>query len=97
MGRWIAKIDVSEIFKHYNTLEEEEKELRFDITRKEIVTKIQQHYTLLEEIFDNLTTLSELVSIVDTLLRAEDRSEFNEVWDSLYDWCDYNRVWLATF
>jgi hypothetical protein len=39
----------------------------------------------------------ELQSIADDLAETTDGDEWDQPWDSFYDWADHNRVWISTF
>lgn len=83
MPQWNEIIYVSDVF-HNESMTYEDK-------RDTIVGRVKKSNwyqkrpgTFLEDIAEGLAT-------------AEDTEDFDYWWDQLYDWADYDRVWIATF
>lgn len=81
---WDKKIDVSAVFRN--------EDLSFAERRDAIVERIRKSGWL-----DGRDEFDELVELVnDHLAFAEDVKEFDDLWDSLYDIADFDRVWIKT-
>ena len=62
-------------------LQTHERQMRGELTKKEI----------------ELQSLNKELHLAKSqLLKQDDLEEFNYEWDKLYDWADYNSIWIKT-
>lgn len=91
MANWKIKIDIADIWQKYEDDED------FDAFKEELVPILQSYQ---EEVSDKLDEdeamdYEDLVSEIAN--DTEDVEDFDNIWQRMYDWADYNKVWLGTF
>lgn len=82
MPVWNHTLQIADIF-HDDDMPLKEK-------RDEIVKRIKD-----APFFDESD--ADLIEVVEELAEVDSIMYFDAVWDAFYDWCDDNRVWVATF
>lgn len=80
---WAHRLDIGDIWN--------DEAIPADERRRLIVARIKNASWYKAE-----DEFSELHYIVDNLADDLDQDEWNGWWDEFYDWCDVNRVWVAT-
>ena len=93
MGKWIYKMNFKDIWEAYDN-----DEMEFSEFLTKFVQKLKYHYEELQSknIVDD-DELDSLSAIVDEFeYSVEYENEFDNIFTDLYDWADYNRVWIAT-
>jgi hypothetical protein len=78
---WEHKIRLGDVW--------QDEELDFEQRRNKIVARIRASAW-----FKGYGEFDDLPQIVEELSGIEDADGFDEVWDSLYDIADYDRVWI---
>mgnify|MGYP001588450541 CR=1 FL=1 len=94
MGDWKMKIDVSDLWSKYSDEELEDIE-KFEEVRNGIVEILRGKNKDIEKIWEEEVAY-EFESIVDDLENSDNLNEFNDYWNTLYDWADSYRVWINT-
>ena len=83
---WQGLVNVADLWK--------DDEMPFDNKRDLIVGRIKSLPQYVEDQesdeFDEALWL-----IVDEMSGVEEEDEFDYVWDSFYDWCDAERIWVV--
>jgi len=96
--RWVATIDVKKPWRELSDAIENEVELTQYIENLikpfKRLLKLKKTFSEdeLYELEDKLTDLE----MLDSEAIIEDIDNFDYTWDSLYDWADYNKVWIKT-
>ena len=98
MANWRLTINVSNIWKRYEEPFEEnpEDEELFEDFKSEMVPHLQSY---ISKVQFNVNDIDEAGRYSDLLMEMEDAldlEEFNEIWNELYNWADYNRIWIQT-
>lgn len=97
MGKWNYQLQVKDLFQPFKESEDG------DIPVKDIAAKIAERMQVLYKHMEKREPsangmLSELDDFITELKDFPgDLSDFNQLWDNVYDWADENRVWVATF
>jgi hypothetical protein len=84
MTIWNKTVDVSSVFHN--------DDMSFIERRDAIVKKFRDAWPVSFTEDESL----EINDILDELEETEDVEEFNSVWDEVYDWADYRKVWIKT-
>lgn len=87
MTQWIETLEVKEDWK----LAEND-----TITVHEFVKRLVPK---LEALKLKDIVLSKIIDEFEMFLKDEnnDEDDFDEIWEQLYNWCDYHRVWVRTW
>ncbi len=85
--RWEHKINLVEIWKKFNTDTIDDNEEEFVAARDAIVAALKK-----DKNYSNLA----FKSFVDNLALSEHTDEFNWIWTDIYNYCDFNKIWLGT-
>jgi len=94
MGKWIYKMNFKDIWDAYDN-----DEMEFSEFVTKFVQKLKHHYEELQS--KNIVDEDEL-SLLDTIIDefqyagVMGENDFDDILSDLYNWADYNRVWIAT-
>lgn len=97
MAKWNYQLSVKDIFAPYKQSKDA------DIPVKDVAAKIAEKMQALYKHMENqepdaFSMLSDLDGFITELSDFPgDLSDFNQLWNNVYDWADDNRVWIATF
>jgi hypothetical protein len=83
MAAWRHTLELADIF--------HDDDLSFEQRRDEIVRRIKA-----APFYDSGRCDFDLVDLVDQLEHAEEIEHFDDYWSDFYDYCDVNRIWVAT-
>jgi Zn-dependent M32 family carboxypeptidase len=90
MANWKFKIDVSEIWQKY------EDDNDFESFISELIPALKAKQDEVTEKVDEDEAM-DYEDMLNDLEGTTDEDEFDFVWQQLYDWADFNKVWIATF
>jgi hypothetical protein len=92
MANWKVRINVADLWRKYEDDED------FDSFKEALLEKLDDEdlYAEITEKIDEEAAYQFSV-LVDDLKPCSDVEEFDYAWQNLYDWADYNKVWIATF
>lgn len=85
-GKWVETINIADIWKN--------DDLSLAEQRDQIVARIKASHWYRERDADGFDERGEAV---DNLSSAADTKEFDGWWSELYDFFDYDRVWIDRF
>lgn len=91
MANWKYRIDVADIWQQYPD------EIDFLDFKTQLLDILKNAVEDLRDIIDDEDEIMSLEDIVNGLEYSDDEEEFDQAWQDLYDWADYNKVWIATF
>lgn len=83
INRWDHRLQLGDVFHN--------EDMPFEQRRDEIVRRIKAARFYRTD--DRSLSLDD---IVDELADAEDYDEFDDAWDSFYDYADVHRIWVET-
>lgn len=83
MANWKYSINISNEMRSFSN-----GKMKLSELTSVLVNKIKN--TIPEEIWD------EIWEELDDLLEVNDAYEYDEIIDSIYDWADFNRIWIGT-
>ncbi len=83
MANWKYSINISNEMRSFSN-----GEIKLSELTSALVNKIKN--TIPEEIWD------EIWEELNDLLEVNDAYEYDEIIDPIYDWADFNRIWIGT-
>ena len=87
---WKHKLDVSDLWKKVSN-----DEIALAEFTKEVAVKLQ---SLKNDIpILNHNEIDRLSASLKRVGRTKNKDKFDKVWNTIYDWADANKVWIATF
>lgn len=91
MANWNYTIDLKPIWDKYEDLSHQDYDEDPDIfseMKNEMVNELKKQLKPADH--------KDATNILTGLRNAKHLSVFNSVWNQLYDFCDYKRIWLKT-
>lgn len=91
MADWKYKIDMADTWERYPD------EIGFRTLKSLVVDELNKALEDLRDIIEDEDEIMSLEDLISEIEITDDEEEFDPVWTELYDWADYNKVWIATF
>ena len=91
MANWIYTVDLKPIWEKYEDYSHEDYDNDCDLFVKmkdEMVNAIKKQLRPGDH--------KEVANVLTGLRNAKHLSSFNTLWNRLYDFCDYKKIWLKT-
>lgn len=90
MGKWKGNIDIKEEWSILETIGElDTNTVKRTEQLEPLINKLKSNYLYLGN--------DEYKDIVDILATVATFTQFNILWNTLYNWADKNQVWISTF
>lgn len=91
-ARWILEIPLSDIWERFG-----DEFTEYDIGRFTLLlsNRLKEYLGKIEELISPEASI-ELESLAEKIEKARTADEVDEILDELYDWADWNGIWLGS-
>ena len=94
---WRLTIDIQQLWNsESNIFDADYTEEEFNQFKTKLLKKLKLYTTKINSVLDK-EAVFEYEGLLNHIEFSEDLDEFNGVWDDLYDFADYNNIWIKTF